>query len=134
MNKAAIINKINLIFQTSPLIKTIIFFFLVIFSGILCGTFLSEININGKLEWSIFYKTISFYIIIVYLILIFIYYRFIYKLEKNMLNFLDDDYCKAYIRSQCLPEIISKYKESIKYGKKPKDLVEYHKELEKILK
>jgi hypothetical protein len=50
------------------------------------------------------------------------------------MNFLDVDYCKAYIRSQSLPEIVTKYREEIKKGKNSSELNEYHIEYEKLLK
>jgi len=48
--------------------------------------------------------------------MIYIYNYHMYKKESDISKFKDDDYCTAYIRSQCLPEIAAKYKETIKSG------------------
>lgn len=116
----------------TPEIKTIVFVLSVILSGILCSAFVTEITIIGILHWANFYRTGSFWIIMVYSIIIYFYNRFVYKYEKNMLNFLDDDYCLAYIRQQCLPELVVKYKADLKSGKMPKDIIDIKKELKKF--
>ena len=116
----------------TPEIKTIVFVLSVILSGILCSAFVTEITVNGKLQWITFYKAFSFWFILVYCIVIYLYNRFVYKYEKNMLNFLDDDYCLAYIRQQCLPELVVKYKSDLKSGKMPKDIIDIKKELKKF--
>jgi len=118
----------------TPEIKTIVFVLSVILSGILCSAFVTEITINGKLHWIDFYKTGSFWVIIIYSVVIYFYNKIVYKYEKNMLNFLDDDYCLAYIRQQCLPELVVKYKTDLKSGKLPKDIIDIKKELKKFEK
>ncbi|HEY5592779.1 MAG TPA: hypothetical protein VIK55_17390 [Paludibacter sp.] len=114
--------------------KTIIFVLSVILSGILCSAFVTEITINGVVTWKVFYKTNTFWFIILYCIVIYFYNKVVYKYEKNMLNFLDDDYCLAYIRQQCLPELVVKYKTDLKSGKLPKDVIDIKKELKKFEK
>ena len=39
-----------------------------------------------------------------------------YNREVDILNFKDDEYCRAYVRSACLPEAVSQYKERMKKG------------------
>lgn len=117
-----------------PEVKTIFFVFSVIISGVLCSAFVTEITIDGFLNWSLFYKATSFWIVLIYAILIYLYNRIVYKYEKNILKFLDDDYCVAYIRQQCLPELVDKYKKDLKLGKLPKDLIDIKKELNKFNK
>jgi hypothetical protein len=39
-----------------------------------------------------------------------------YKHEREIAKFLDNEYCVAYIRSQCLPEAAERYKELIRNG------------------
>lgn len=116
----------------TPEMKTIIFVLSVILSGILCSAFVAEITINSVVTWKVFYKTNTFWFIILYCIVIYFYNKVVYKYEKNMLNFLDDDYCLAYIRQQCLPELVVKYKTDLKSGKLPKDLIDIKKELKKF--
>ncbi len=110
---------------TSPLIKTIIFVFSTIVSGILAAAFIFEISPSGKINWTLYYRVSSFYLIIFWVILIAVYNYIIYKREIDILRFKDEEYCIAYIRSQCLPEIASKYRELVKSGnmRELKDIV-----------
>lgn len=50
------------------------------------------------------------------------------------MNFLDDDYCRAYIVQSCLPELIDKYKNDLKSGKEGGELIDISKELKKLKK
>jgi hypothetical protein len=115
-----------------PISKTIVFAVSVILSGIFCGTFVTEITVDNSIQWSLFYKTSSFWIILVYLFFIYLYNIFIYKYETNMLNFLDDNYCSAYIIQRCLPELVEKYTSDLKAGKSPEDMIDIKKELKKF--
>lgn len=118
----------------SPGGKTFTFSFSVIVSGILCGWFIVEITQGNKIIWGSFYTVASFYFLLAYLIFVYIYNRYIYQHEKKVCNFLDDDYCRAYLRSECMPELVKKYRESIQKGKVPEELNDIHKEIKKILK
>jgi hypothetical protein len=69
-----------------------------------------------------------------YSIMVYLYNRFLYRYEKNILRFLDEDYCRAYIVQSCLPEIIDKYKEDLKTGKDVSELIDISKELKKLKK
>ncbi|GAB5554529.1 MAG: hypothetical protein Sapg2KO_41200 [Saprospiraceae bacterium] len=120
--------------KDSPELKTMIFIGSVILSGVLCSGFITEITVDGKLEWKLFYKTTTFWIIIGYAFILYLYNRFLYNHEKNIMKFLDDDYCKAYIINQCLPEITERYKQDIKDGKEFTDLIDIRKELKKLKK
>ena len=117
-----------------PEVRTGIFILSVLLSGILCSGFITEITVNGKLEWFTFYRTTTFWLLCVYTILLYMYNRFIYLHEKNILKFLDDDYCKAYIINQCLPEITERYKKDIKDGKQLTELIDIRAELKKLKK
>lgn len=116
----------------SPAIKTGIFIISVILSGVLCSAFITEITLENELHWSMFYTKITFWLIILYCIIVYLYNRFVYKLETDILNFLDDNYCLAYMRKECLPELVEKYKEDVRLGKKSKELIDIKKELEKF--
>lgn len=120
--------------KTSPALRAVISVGSVIVTGILCGTFVTEITINSNLNWKLAYKAKSTYLLIFYGILYYVYIKYIYIQEKTILNYLDDDYCLAYFRSEALPELVQKYKEDMKKGKKMDKFKPYHKELEKILR
>ena len=116
----------------SPGIKTIIFVLLVMLSGILCSAFVFEISTESGLIWNQFYTKKTFWMIVIYTVVVYFYNKLLYFHEKNVLKFLDDDYCLAYIRKECLPEIVNKYKEDIKSGKQPKEFIDIKKELRKL--
>jgi hypothetical protein len=101
--------------------------------GVLSGTFVAEISDAGSLDWSVTFRAKSFYGLLAMAFLSYLYYRALYLYEREVLRFLDDDYCRAYMRSKCLPEAAERYKASIRSGDKG-ELVSAMKELEKILK
>ncbi len=117
-----------------PIIKTIVFILSVVVSGVLCSGFILEISNGSSLIWSNFYKVKTFYLILLLSVIIYFYNKFIYKTEMNILKYVDNDYCRAYIRSQCIPEIVEQYKKSIHNGKNSSELKEYHSELKRLLK
>lgn len=129
-----LIEGIKYLVKTSPKFKTLIFVFSVVISGVLSGGFINEITTNGKVAWNTFYKSTCFYLLDIYCFLAFIYYRFVYNEEVRTENFMDEDYCKAYMRKEAIPELARKYKEELKKGSKPSELKEYHKELRELLK
>ena len=94
---------------SSPGIKTLIFILSVLISGILCSGFIAEITKEGILDWAIFYKTVTFWLLLGYSFVIYLYNRFIYRMEKSISKYLDENYCKAYIMNACLPEIAERY-------------------------
>jgi hypothetical protein len=124
------ISKVKYWFATSPLAKTIMFFFSVIVSGVLSGTFVTEITKDGKIHWMLFRTSISFYLILIFLVLVFIYNRFLYEEDSKIEKFLDENYCKAYMRSRYLPELAKKHGQLIKEGKNSNEL----KDLETAIK
>jgi len=50
------------------------------------------------------------------------YFRFLYSSEKSIKDYMDDKYCKAYMRKECLPEIAKKANKLIKSGKDSQDI------------
>ena len=128
------IRKILAKIGSSPEIKTLIFILSVLVSGILCSGFIAEITKEGKLDWATFYKTITFWLLLGYSFVIYLYNRFIFRFEKNILKYLDENYCKAYIINACLPEIAERYKQDLKSGKKTSEIIDISKELKKLLK
>ena len=127
-------NKLIKSIKGYPEVRTGIFVFSVLISGVLCSAFITEITQNGKLVWKDFYKAYTFWGLIIYSIIIYLYNRFIYRFEKNIMNFLDEDYCKAYIVQSCLPDLVEKYKEDLKSGKDSGELIDISKELKKLKK
>ena len=85
-------------------------------SGVLCSAFIVEISDSSGLHWSRCLQAPTFYALIGLSILVFLHTRAIYQHETSVERFLDDSYCKAYMRSQCLPEAAQKYKELIRSG------------------
>lgn len=101
--------------------------------GVLSGTFVVEISMGGLLDWAGFYRARSFYGLLAMVVLSYVYNRAAYLYAREVERFLDDDYCRAYMRSKCLPEAAERYKELIRSGDKG-ELVSAMREFEKILK
>ena len=102
-------------------------------SGVLSGSFIVEITGSNGLEWNTFYTSYSFYGLGFLCLVMYIYNRWYYQHEKRVDRFLDDDYCRAYMRSQCLPEAAKRYRERIRSGDGG-EMQNAMEELEKILK
>jgi len=103
-------------FLISPLARTIAFVSSSIIAAILAGTFVTEITVNGTIQWSQFYKTLSFYGLALQSILVYGYQRFLFSYERKVEKFADAVYCKAYVMSKCLPEMADKYIQMIRNG------------------
>lgn len=92
-----------------------------------------EISTSDGLDWSEFYQAKSFYGLLATVVVSYIYNRKAYQYEREVERFQDDDYCRAYMRSKCLPEAAENYRELIRSGAKG-ELVKAMREFEKILK
>ncbi|MBK7646969.1 MAG: hypothetical protein IPJ12_07400 [Betaproteobacteria bacterium] len=117
----------------SPGWKTFFSVVIPIVVGVFSGTLVTELTTSTGLNWSVFYKTVSFYGLLIVATISYIYFRAVYMYERQIDRFLDDDYCRAYMRSKCLPEAAERYKELIRSGQKG-DLTSAMKEFEKLLK
>jgi hypothetical protein len=119
-HKLNMINKIKECFARavldSPWCRTIFGVVLPILSGIFTGTFVSEISTPDGLDWKLALTAKSTYILIVLAFVIYKYNKAIFLREKSIRQFLDTDYCIAYMRSQCLPEAAEQYKRLIRNG------------------
>ncbi len=100
----------------SPAPRTFFSAVLPIFAGVFSGSFILEITTSKGLAWGTFYRTYSFYALFVLSLCIYWYNRQLYLYEREVRNFLDDDYCIAYMRSKCLPEAAERYRELIRNG------------------
>lgn len=80
------------------------------------GSLITEITSPAGIAWSLFYKTVSFYVLLGLSALQVWLSRVIFEQEREVSRFADSEYCVAYIRSKCLPEVASKYQERIRAG------------------
>ena len=100
--------------ETSPLVKTIIGIFSLIIFSVLSGAFVTELTHDGSIVWSDFYKAKSFYGLVLGAVLMYFYFRLQLGPDETVDKFRDDEYCKAYMRKQCLPELAKKINTSLK--------------------
>ena len=100
----------------SPSWRTVFSFLIPVLTGVLSGAFITEITVNGVVTWNIFYKTNSFYGLLVTSICMYLYNKEVYLFEKQVSKFSDIEYCTAYVRSKCLPEAAERYKQLIRSG------------------
>jgi hypothetical protein len=85
-------------------------------SGILTSAFVAEITTSQGLAWRTAPERVSFYLLVGFGCISFAYNRAVFRYDTRVERFLDDDYCKAYMRSQCLPEAARRYQELIRAG------------------
>ena len=98
------------------------------------GTFSTNtITNNANINNSSFTKSTSFYSLVTLSILIYLYNRELMKYENNILNYKDSEFCIAYVRSKCIPEVAEHYKKLISEGKVD-DLEKAMTEVQRLLK
>jgi uncharacterized membrane protein len=117
-----------------PITRTIAFCVSVIISGILCGAFIVDITTSKGLDWSIYNKTWTFYAIILLILIVYLYNRKTYSVDQNIRNYMDQEYCRAYLRSECLPDLAFKMNTLVKQGANPQELKNVTDIIEGLLK
>ena len=117
----------------SPGWRTFFAFVVPIVASVFTGLFVKELTTPQGIIWLSFYKTISFYVLILIGICLYQYNKSIYVHDKEVSRFLDSDYCIAYMRSKCLPEAAERYKKLIRNGDGG-ELKQAMDELKKVLK
>ena len=129
----AFLSSIRTVILESPGWKTFFAVVIPMVVGVFSGTFVTEISATNGLDWKLFYKAKSFWGLVLIALFVYVYYRAVYLYDKNVERFLDDDYCRAYMRSKCLPEAAERYKELIRNGEGG-ELEEAMREFERIIK
>ena len=66
--------------------------------GIFSNFLVTEMTTNGRVEWSSFYHTVSFYLLLAFAIGTYLFHRYLYIHERDVMQFKDADYCVAYNR------------------------------------
>lgn len=102
-------------------------------AGIFSGTFVTEITTINGLDWQLAKSSRSTYVLIFLAFIIYKYHRLLLIREKEVSRFLDNDYCVAYMRSQCLPEAAEQFKRKIRDGQGG-ELIQAMDEFKKVLK
>ena len=110
------LNRLSTFFLKNPIAKTLVFAVSVVLSGILASSFVAEITTLEGLQWSLFYKKCSFWLIVLYLIVVGIYNYFIYQVDVSVERFMDKEYSRAYVFKACLPDFVEKCREEINSG------------------
>jgi uncharacterized protein YacL len=117
----------------SPVSQVVLDTIITLAFGILSGTFVTEITVGGKISWKNAPHAISTYLLIFLLILYILYKRLMLGREQEIMAFQNDDFCRAYARSQMLPEMAKRARERIRNGSGG-ELLDAMKEIEKVLK
>jgi hypothetical protein len=71
---------------------------------------------DGHVDWTSFYKAVSFYCLLGFAIGTFLFHRYLYIHERDVMQFKDADYCVAYARSQLIPAHVEAAKALIAQG------------------
>ena len=123
----------NLI-ENSAGFRTLSFVFTTIISGVLCGAFITEITVNGKLDWS--WNTLKharfFWGLCIYIVLYLLYSTYFYNSEKNILKYRDLEFCLAYVTKAGLQHISDRWNQDVKDGKPVTDLFDVQEALRKL--
>ncbi len=117
----------------SPTWRTVFGFILPVLAGLFSGVFTTEITDSTGIHWGIFYSTSSFYVLIALSAILFFYNRALFMYDRELMKFSDSEYCRAYMRSKCLPEAAEMYKRRIREGNFG-ELSQAMDELNKVLK
>ncbi len=82
----------------SPKTRLTITLMLTIVIGVFSSLFATEITPDGKVEWSLTFKTFSFWVLVLLSIVwLWVHIKFM-EYDNSILAFADDEYCKAYMR------------------------------------
>jgi hypothetical protein len=117
----------------SPLIRTIIDVLATTIISFFTGLLTFDITKDGEIIWTDLYRSWSCYILILSISLYCIYTKLTYDIDKDIQKFKDDDFCRAYVRSKCIPALANKYSDMIKNGNLD-DLKQARSEVDRILK
>lgn len=109
--------KIKLLIHQSPLLRTLVDVFSLLVFSILSGWFMIEITENGQIMWSMFYKSTSFYLMILSSFLMYFYLRLKFDDIESTERYKDKDYCLAFMRKHNLPAIVKRQSDIVKNGK-----------------
>lgn len=100
----------------SPMANAAISATLAVGIGVFSGSLIAEITTSKGLEWSIVFKTFSLYALAAFTGAQMLYTKTTYERDQQVLRFADQEYCIAYMRAKCLPEMAAKAQERIRNG------------------
>ena len=109
--------KIKDFLNKSPLVKTCGFIVGVVLTSFFCSALVVDItNDQGELVLSDIRN--SGYTIALLLVIAIeaVYYWFVYQADIDVIHYMDDEFCTAYIRKENLKAIAEKYKKIINEG------------------
>lgn len=103
--------------NNSPIAKTFGFIVSVVLTSFFCSALVADItDDNGKLVlsdiWHSGYTIALFFVIVVEAI----YYWLVYQADVDIMHYMDDKYCAAYIRKENLKDLANFYKKKISEG------------------
>ncbi|WP_156484627.1 hypothetical protein [Thalassospira lucentensis] len=87
-----------------------------ILTAVLTGLFVSEISTPAGIAWKTFYKTYAFWPLVGMSWILYWHATHTVEQENDISNFTNEEYCLAYLRSQCLPELAERARKKIREG------------------
>lgn len=106
----------------------------VLLSALFSASLAIQIILEGGLIKTWFYMIVNFFVMPMSILLMIFYLRYLYLYDSSTRNFLDVEYCKAYMRRACLPEMAKKYQQMIKECSDPAQIRNLFAETEDLLK
>jgi len=115
------------------LFKTIVSWIELIVFAVVAAVYIDEIKHDGRIDWSLSFKTVWFYLLIVISLFLFFYKRQVYIYEKVITQWNDIEFIKGYMLSECIPAYAKKFNRDLKEGKEI-NFIEFSKQLKGFLK
>lgn len=84
--------------------------------GVFSNILVTEMTTPKGIQWGSFYATVSFYVLVVLLALLVAFHNWMNNINNRILDFANDEYCKAYVRSIGLPAAAEYYADQIRQG------------------
>ena len=109
-------NRVRFFLLETPSGKTLFSVITTALAGVLSGMFIVEISDATGLNWGGFLAAKSFYGLLLLTGAVYWHNRATFLMERDIARFADSEYCIAFIRSRCLPELAEQYKQQIREG------------------
>ena len=100
----------------SPVARIAISTIFTIVLMILAGAVPVEISSPSGVQWKNVVHVGSFWTLLVVAAVWILYQRRVYLADLEIVKFRDADYCRAYMRSRCLPELAAQTQRAIRDG------------------
>lgn len=104
----------------NPILKSIFSVLSVFISGVLCSALITDITVEGKLNWSLLTSRKTFYVILVFVAVSILYSILTAKEELHYRKKINTSFLKKFIEEKGLDEFAEEVSDAIRKGNKKK--------------